>query len=412
MTDPAALFTFIPHGGVTAPQGWQAASTACGMRYSKRDDLALVVSDTPCAAAALFTTNAVQAAHIHYDRALMERNPAGIRAVMINSGSANACTGNVGVAAAASTAQALEARLNLPPDSAFVMSTGVIGVPLPLDKMLRGISQASERLGEEHGLAAARAIMTTDIHPKQCAARVPLPEGGEIIIGGMAKGSGMIHPQMGTMLAVLTTDATLPPPVLDAALRTAADRSFHCISVDGDTSTNDTVLALANGQAGQPPITDLATPAGHAFVAALTAVCQHLAREIARDGEGATRLVTITVTGALDDKEAHNAAMTVARSALVKTALFGADPNWGRVVCALGYSTATVDPERLILYFGGLKVFEHGMPLDFDEALAHTLLSEPEVLVEADLGMGPGVATVWTCDFSYDYVKINAEYRS
>jgi glutamate N-acetyltransferase/amino-acid N-acetyltransferase len=228
----------------------------------------------------------------------------------------------------------------------------------------------------------------------------------------MAKGSGMIHPNMATMLSTITTDATLRPDLLRAALRHAADRSFHCISVDGDTSTNDTLLALANGQADLPPITSLDTPDGQAFLASLTALCQHLAREVARDGEGATRFVTIHVRGAASDADAHHAAMTVARSPLVKTAIFGADPNWGRIVCALGYSQATLDPSRLMLYFGDIKVFAQGVPLDFDEQAAHQLLSQPDVLIDADLGLGDGSATAWTCDFSYDYVKINAEYRS
>jgi glutamate N-acetyltransferase/amino-acid N-acetyltransferase len=417
MTIQTKSFAFMKEGGVTTPQGWRAASVACGMRYKGRDDLALLVSDVPSAAAAMFTTNAVKSAHVLYDRELMARNPAGIQAVMINSGSANACTGDVGLAAAATTAHALERALELPPDSVFVMSTGVIAMQLPVDKMLQGIAQAVPKLDAAHGYGAARAIMTTDIHPKQCAVRVELPGGAVCHIGGMAKGSGMIHPNMATMLAVITTDATLTPESLDTALRYAVNRSFHCISVDGDTSTNDTALLLANGQADLPPIhidaiDDNLAPEGQAFVAALTAVCQYLAQEVARDGEGATRFVTINVRGAASDSEAHTAAMAVARSPLVKTALFGADPNWGRVICALGYSGATVDPNRMVLYLGTQKVFAHGLPLDFDEALAHEQLDAPEALIEADLGLGSGSATAWTCDFSYDYVKINAEYRS
>jgi glutamate N-acetyltransferase/amino-acid N-acetyltransferase len=254
--------------------------------------------------------------------------------------------------------------------------------------------------------------MTTDIHPKMCAVTVELADGERFHIGGMAKGSGMIHPNMATMLGVITTDATLPPLLLDAALRYAADRSFHCISIDGDTSTNDTLLALANGQAGLPSIDSISAPDGQAFLAGLTTVCQYLAREIARDGEGATRLVTIQVNGATDDHEAHQAAMAVARSPLVKTAIFGGDPNWGRVVCALGYSGAAVEPDRIVLHFGDIEVFARGIPLPFDEQAAHKRLMEPEVFITADLGMGSGTATTWTCDFSYEYVKINAEYRS
>ncbi len=410
MTERIPPFVFLEHGFVTSPQGWRAAAVACGMRYSGRDDLALVVSDRPCSAAALFTTNAVQAAHIHYDREVLARNPSGIRAVMINSGSANACTGEDGIAAAATTARALEEELGLPPHSACVMSTGVIGLPLAVEKMLRGIPAAARQLHASNGSAAALAIMTTDTRPKQCAVQVDLPGGEQIVIGAMAKGSGMIHPNMGTMLAVLTTDATIPPPILHAALRHAADRSFNCISVDGDTSTNDTLLMLANGQAAA--IEDLASPAGEAFLEALTAVCQYLACEVVRDGEGATRLVTIQVRGAASDSEAHRAAMSVARSPLVKTALFAADPYAGRMVCALGYSNVTLDPNRLEIYFAGIKVFAQGQPTSFDEKAVHHLLEAPEIVIEADLGLGSGAATVWTCDLSYEYVKINSEYRS
>jgi glutamate N-acetyltransferase/amino-acid N-acetyltransferase len=405
-------FSFLEHGYVTTPRGWRAAAVACGMRYSGRADLALVVSDVPCTMAALFTTNAVQAAHIQYDRALMQRSADRIQAVMVNSGSANACTGQAGIDAAATTARTLEQTLGLPEDSVFVMSTGVIGMPLAVDKMLAGIPRAAQELDTEHGADAALAIMTTDTRPKQCAVQVTLSGGGQVHIGGMAKGSGMIHPNMGTMLGVITTDATLSPAALDAALRYACDRSFNCISVDGDTSTNDTLIALANGQAEQSPIEDITTPDGQAFLSALTAVCQYLAREVVRDGEGASRLVTITVRGAASDAEAHQAAMAVARSPLVKTALFAADPYAGRAVCALGYSGVTLDPNRLVVYFAGVKVFEHGTPSAFDEKATHRLLDASEIEVVADLGIGEGTATVWTCDFSYEYIKINSEYRS
>jgi len=228
----------------------------------------------------------------------------------------------------------------------------------------------------------------------------------------MAKGAGMIHPNMATMLAVVTTDAAVEPAVLDAALRHAAELSFNSISIDGDTSTNDTLLVMANGVAGTPPIVGLSTPDGAVFLEGLTALCQRLAQAIVRDGEGATRFVTITVRGARTPADAKLAAMTIAKSPLVKTALYGADPNWGRVLCAIGYSGADVDPGRVLLHFGGLKVLEHGLPLPFDERAASDRLNVPEVAVDADLGLGTGEATVWTCDFSEDYVKINAEYRT
>ncbi len=406
--------TPLEGAGITAPQSWRAIGIACGLRYSGRPDLALLVSDTACTAAALFTTNKVKAAHILYDQPILMHNAAGIRAVLVNAGSANACTGDAGVQDCATVAQAVEQTLGLPAQSALVMSTGVIGVRLRVSRIVTGIATAATQLDRTPAAAslAARAIMTTDTYPKQYAVQVRLADGSSFTIGGMAKGSGMIHPNMATMLGVLTTDAAVAPEVLRAALRYVADHSFHCISVDGDTSTNDTLLALANGQAGGPQITELDSPLGRALVQGLLAVAQPLARDVVRDGEGATRLVTIHVRGAADDAAAHQAAMTVATSALVKTALFGADPNWGRVVCALGYSNTPLDPQRLVLWFGGIKVFEHGVPLDFDERAAHQLLDQPEVVIDADLGLGPGTATVWTCDFSYQYVKINAEYRT
>lgn len=452
-------YTFIEHGHVATPPGWRVGVAACGIRY-RRQDLALLVSDTPCTATALFTTNKVKAAHIHYDQPVLERSSEQIRAVLINTGSANACTGHEGVEAAATTARAVEATLHLPADSTIVMSTGVIGVPLPVEKVIRGINRAANNLQPAHGPAMAHAIMTTDTRPKQCAVQVTLPSGGSITIGGVAKGSGMIHPNMGTMLAVITTDAAITPAALKAALRYAADRSFHCITVDSDTSTNDTLLALANGLAthtipslessASPELTDrlhdylvakamderdgserrrmqarirnlggsvtalggVATDDVQAFTEGLTAVCQYLAREVARDGEGATRLVTVNVHGAASYGEAHRAAMSVARSPLVKTALFGADPNWGRIVCALGYSGAELDPQQLVLRLGGIKVFERGLPTHFDEDTLHDLLAGSEVVVDAELGMGESNATVWTCDLSYNYVKINTDYRT
>ncbi|OAN46827.1 ornithine acetyltransferase [Chloroflexus islandicus] len=405
------MISFLADGHVASPRGWRAAVAACGIKYANRDDLALVVSDYPATAAAVFTTNAVKAAPVLYDMALMAQG-GDLRAVVINAGNANACTGVDGDAAAVAMARAVEQALDLPPNSVFVMSTGTIGVPMPVDKITRGIAEAATRLSPDHGLAVARAIMTTDTRPKHCAVTVTLPDGNVITIGGMAKGAGMIHPNMATMLAVVTTDAAVPRDVLDAAMRQVLEVSFNSISIDGDTSTNDTLLVMANGVSGAPPITDLASPAGAAFIAGLTAVCQHLAHAIVRDGEGATRFVTITVRGAVNNAEAKQAAMTIARSPLVKTALFGADPNWGRVLCAIGYSGVTVDPNRVVLHFGGMRVLENGLPLPFDEKAAHKLLDVPDITIDADLGLGDGSATVWTCDFSYDYVRINAEYRT
>ncbi|GAB4438545.1 MAG: bifunctional glutamate N-acetyltransferase/amino-acid acetyltransferase ArgJ [Chloroflexi bacterium OHK40] len=403
---------FIESGHAASPTGWRAATAACGIKYAGRDDLALLVSDTPASAAAIFTTNKVKAAPVRYDMALIQRNAGGLRAVTINAGNANACTGPAGDAAVLAMARATEQALGLEPESVFVMSTGTIGVPMPVEKITAGIAVAATRLSAEAGVAAARAIMTTDTRPKHCAARVALPDGSLITIGGMAKGAGMIHPNMATMLSVVTTDAAVHPALLDRALRAAADRSFNSISIDGDTSTNDTLVVLANGAAGAPAIVDAASPAFAAFQAGLLAVCQRLAQAVVRDGEGATRFVTITVRGAVSDADARLAAMTIARSPLVKTALYGADPNWGRVLCAIGYSGAEVEPDRVVLHFGGLRVLEGGLPLPFDERAASDRLNVPEVEIDADLGLGTGEATVWTCDLGPDYITINAEYRT
>jgi glutamate N-acetyltransferase/amino-acid N-acetyltransferase len=344
--------------------------------------------------------------------ALMGRNAAGLRALVVNAGNANACTGPDGEAAALAMARASEAALGLPVDTAFVMSTGTIGVPMPVELIVAGIASAAGRLDGAGGAAAARAIMTTDTRPKHAALRVALPSGASIIMGGMAKGAGMIHPNMATLLSVVTTDAAISPAAIEAALRQAVALSFNSISIDGDTSTNDTLLVLANGAAGNQPIERLESPDGAAFLAGLTALCQRLAQAVVRDGEGATRFVTISVRGAQNDADAKLAAMTIAKSPLVKTALYGADPNWGRVLCAIGYSGAAVDPERVVLHFGGMRVLEGGLPLPFDERAASDLLNVPEVTIDADLGLGEGAATVWTCDFGPDYITINAEYRT
>jgi glutamate N-acetyltransferase / amino-acid N-acetyltransferase len=406
------MVTFLEDGHAASPTGWIAATAQCGIKYKGRDDLALLVSAEPCSAAAIFTTNKVKAAPVRYDMELMRRSPASLRAVVINAGNANACTGPDGDAAALSMAQAVESALALPADSVFVMSTGTIGVPMPIAKVLSGIAVAVTTLAPNHGIAVARAIMTTDTRPKYCAARVVLPSGHTITIGGMTKGAGMIHPNMATLLATVTSDVAVSPACLDAALRDAANLSFNSISIDGDTSTNDTLLVLANGTATNPQIEDLASSDGQAFLEGLTAVCQYLAKAVVRDGEGATRFVTITVRGAVHDADAKQAAMTIAKSPLVKTALYGADPNWGRVLCALGYSGAEIDPDKVLLSFGGMRVLEGGMPLPFDEKAASDLLNVPEITIDADLGLGDGIATVWTCDFSENYIKINAEYRT
>lgn len=402
---------WITDGTVTSVPGFRASGVACGIKGDDQPDLALVASERPCVAAGVFTQNRFAAAPVLYDRSLLAANPAGMRAVIVNSGCANACTGDEGLAdarrMAAKTARAVGCRA----DAVLVMSTGVIGVRLPLDKLQAGIPAAARALSTEGGAAAARAIMTTDTRPKVCAVRTWV-QGRPVTVGGMAKGAGMIHPNMATMLALIATDAVVDPAVLQSILREAADDSFNAISVDGDTSTNDTLLLLANGQAGHRPLLDVAANDAVALAEAVQAVATHLAQEIVRDGEGASRFVSITVRGAVDQADARRAANAVARSPLVKTAICGADPNWGRVLCAVGYSGAEVDPARAALWFGDLALVANGRPLDYDEAQAAEILRRPEVAITVDLALGPGQATVWTCDLTRGYIDINAHYRT
>lgn len=400
-------------GAITRVNGFRAAGVACGLKQSGQPDLALVVCDRPATAAGVFTTNAFRAAPVLYDAALLARVPA-VRGVVANAGNANACTGDQGLRDAEQMARLAESALSLPPGSMLVMSTGVIGHLMPMDRVEQGIRDAARVLSPAGGADAARAIITTDLVTKEAYLRLSAG-GGQVAIGGMTKGSGMIHPAMArlhaTMLAVIVTDARISPPALQAALEAAVAVSFNRISVDGDTSTNDTVLVLASGAAGDGDIAagsdDFA-----AFQTGLTGVCVSLARQIARDGEGATRLVEITVRGAASDADAERAAKTVATSPLVKTALFGADPNWGRILAAVGRSGAQVDPGRAGLWLGTLQLVAHGMPLAFDRDAARAVLQQPEVGITVDLGLGEGKATVWTCDLSYKYVEINAEYHT
>ncbi|NPA90432.1 MAG: bifunctional glutamate N-acetyltransferase/amino-acid acetyltransferase ArgJ [Chloroflexi bacterium] len=400
--------------------GFKAAGGAVGIKKDGKDDLALVVSETRCTAAAVFTQNAFAAAPVLYDRALMDRAATHIQAVIINAGNANACTGTPGLRRAEAMARLTEQTLGLPPDHAFVMSTGVIGVPLPVERIEQGLPQVAARLREDGWLEAARAIMTTDTFPK--LAHVALS--GDLapaVVGGMAKGAGMIHPNMATMLAVLATDLPVSAEVLHTVLKRAVDASFNRISVDGDTSTNDTVLLLANGRASVPPLERLDDPRLPQFQEAVTRVARSLAHMIVRDGEGATKFVTIRVRGAVDDADALRAARAVANSPLCKTAFFGGDPNWGRVLAAVGYSGARVDPNRTSLWFAGgtdgkrgpaLQVVQGGVPTDYEESEAAHIFAQPEIDVLIDLGLGPGEAEMWTCDLGYEYVRINAEYRT
>lgn len=399
-------------GAITRVPGFLAAGVSCGLKESGALDLALIKAERPCAAAAVFTTNAFKAAPVLFDQALLARSNSTLQAVVINAGIANACTGEQGLRDAEAMARLAAEALDLPGDRVFVMSTGVIGQGLPMDNVAAGIAAAAHALSREGGADAARAIMTTDLVPKEGFVQTTL-DGVPVTIAGMAKGSGMIHPNLATMLVTLVTDANIAPEALDEALRRAVAASFNRITVDGDTSTNDTVLLLASGTAGHRPIDHVEAPNFGPFLAALTGLCTGLARMIARDGEGATKLVTITVRNARTEAEAELAAKTVATSPLVKTAIFGHDPNWGRILAAIGRSGARVDPARTSLWLGPAQLVAGGEPVAFDAAaLSRWLADSDEVEIVADLDLGSAAATVWTCDFSYRYVEINAEYHT
>lgn len=415
------------------PLGFRFAGVAAGIKKTSALDLALIASDRPAAAAAVFTRNAFPAAPVLYDRALVAENPAGLRAVAINAGCANACTGDAGLADAAEMAALAEAALGMPPRSAAVMSTGVIGPRLPMAKIAAGVQMAAAALSPAGWDAASRAIMTTDTRPKVAFREVgghgdAGGHGGPLRLMGMCKGAGMIHPNMATMLAVIVTDAAVEPAALQAILRQAVDVSFNAISIDGDTSTNDTVLVLANGASGWK--LEAGSPEFSAFASALTSLTTDLAQQIVRDGEGATKFITIRVEGAASDADAKRAAKAIANSPLVKTAFYGGDANWGRILAAVGYSGALVDPGRADLWIAAgtgsedtgtrghgdgdsaLQLVRAGQPLPYSEEAASAIFAGPEITVLVDLGSGAGQATVWTCDLSHEYVSINGHYRT
>jgi glutamate N-acetyltransferase/amino-acid N-acetyltransferase len=402
-------------GGVCAPKGFRAGGIWCGIKASSRKrDLALIYSEKPCTAAAMFTTNRVKAASVLVSREHLARGR--LRAVIANSGNANACTGEAGLAAARRMAELAADEFALEPSDVAVASTGVIGVPLPIAAIESGISSLADSLrADESGHEAAlEAIMTTDTRKKAAGLELEI-DGKPVRMGGMTKGSGMIHPSMATMLCFVTTDAAISGELLDKALRRAVARSFNRLTVDGDTSTNDTVIVMANGEAGNDPIS-AEGPAFGLFAQALEALCVKLARAMARDGEGATRLLTVSLRGASDEAAAETLAKAVASSSLVKAACFGADANWGRVLCALGYAGADFDPEKTDIRFassgGEILVCRGGAPVPFSEEEAKKILTREEIEIRIDLGGGQGCAVVWGCDLSYDYVKINGDYRS
>ena len=403
-------------GGVTAAKGFQAASTAAGIKYKTgRKDMALLYSETPCNVAGTFTTNLVKAAPVKWDQKVVSQTKKA-QAVVVNAGIANACTGEEGMGYCLETAQKAGGMLKIPAEQVLVASTGVIGMQLPMDKICAGIEQMAPQLkgGIESGHEAALAIMTTDTHEKEVAVELELG-GKTVTIGGMCKGSGMIHPNMCTMLSFVTTDAAISQELLQKALSTDVQDTYNMISVDGDTSTNDTCLLLANGRAGNTEITEK-NDDYKAFCEALNFVNETLAKEMAGDGEGATALFEVKVIHAATKEQAKVLSKSVITSSLTKAAIYGHDANWGRILCAMGYSGAQFDPEKVDLYFesvaGSLKIIENGVALDYSEEQATKILSEKAVTAIADIKEGDASATAWGCDLTYDYVKINADYHS
>ena len=394
---------------VTAPKGFLAAGVKAGIKKSGKEDVAIIYSEVPAAAAGVFTTNTMAAAPVVISRKVAAGGTAS--AVAVNALCANACTGEQGAKDAQEMAQVAAEALSVPTEHVFVASTGIIGQTLPMDKLTAGIKDAVSKLSKEGGDDACLAILTTDTTEKKTAYTFTL--GGQTVtIAGMAKGSGMIHPNMATMLAFVTTDAAIDSALLQKALKDAVEVSFNMVSVDGDTSTNDSLFALANGMAGNATISDAGSQDYAIFADALKTVCTDLAKKVAKDGEGATKFLEVTVEGADDFASAKQVAMAIAKSPLVKTAFFGEDPNWGRIICAIGYSGVGVQPVDTDIWIGDVQVVAGGMGADFKEAELKRTMAKDDVVITAKIGKGTEKATVWTCDFSYEYVKINGEYHT
>lgn len=402
-------------GGVTAAKGFEAAGVEAAIKYKNRKDMAMIYSQKPCVLAGTFTSNVVKAAPVLWDKRVVEESPFG-QAVIVNAGIANACTGKEGYDYCSETAIAAAKALNIPKDAVLVASTGVIGMQLPIDRIKAGVAKLAEEKADtrEAGTKAAEAIMTTDTRSKQFAAEIEIG-GKKVTIGGMSKGSGMIHPNMCTMLAFVTTDAVISKELLTKAVKEDVVDTFNMISVDGDTSTNDTLLVMANGMAENPEIKD-GTPEYEEFKKALHYINESLAKMMAGDGEGATALLEVKVLAADTKENARTLSKSVVCSSLVKAMIYGHDANAGRILCALGYSGVQFDPEKIDLYFesraGKIQVYQGGTPGDYSEEEATVILSQPEVTVLVDMKMGSETATAWGCDLTYDYVKINADYRS
>lgn len=405
-------------GGITAPRGYKAAGIVAGLKPSGAPDLALIVSETEAIAAGVFTTSQVRAACVDYCRSRLQAK-ASASAILCNAGQANAATGQQGWLDALESAQILAQALNISPDSVLLASTGVIGHRIRMDAIRSGIPRLVQALSENGGEDAAKAIITTDLVTKSIALETTI-DGRPVRIGGIAKGSGMIHPNMATMLAFVTCDAAVSTQLWQQMLSRAADKSFNQITVDGDTSTNDSLIALANGQSRTAAITEMGKDA-QKLEAMLTAVCQHLAKAIARDGEGATCLIEVRVSGATDESSARQVARTIAGSSLFKSAIFGRDPNWGRIAAAAGRAGVQFHQEDLQIKLGDFVLMENGQPLEFDrisasnylkQAAAGAYLQDDRVVVSVCIGNGSGTGIAWGCDLSYDYVKINAEYTT
>ena len=402
-------------GGVTAAKGFQAASTAAGIKYQGRTDMAMVYSEKPCVAAGTFTTNIVKAAPVKWDQEIVYKHPTA-QVVICNSGIANACTGEEGFSYCRATAKAAAETLKVDENSVLVASTGVIGMQLPIEKLSDGVKAMAPKLQGtlEAGNEAAKAIMTTDTREKEVAVQIEIG-GKTVTIGGMCKGSGMIHPNMCTMLGFVTTDVCITKQLLQEALSQDVKDTYNMVSVDGDTSTNDSVVLLANGMAENEVIT-VDSESYKTFAEALHEINEYLAKKIAGDGEGATALFEVTVVGADTKETAKTLAKSIVCSNLTKAAIAGHDANWGRILCAMGYSGAQFDPEKVDLFFeskaGKIQIIENGTAVDYSEAEATKILSETEVTAIADVKMGDKTATAWGCDLTHGYIEINADYRS
>jgi glutamate N-acetyltransferase/amino-acid N-acetyltransferase len=402
------VFTPI-EGSITFPQGFTATGVKAGVKKSGKEDVAVIYSTVPAQAAAVFTTNLMAGAPVKISQAVLKSGAA--QAFVVNSGCANACTGEQGLADAQEMANFTASLLKISASDVFVASTGVIGMLMPMKKIKKGIELAVKSLSITGGELAVKAIMTTDTFTKSLAYEFSL--GGKTVrIAGIAKGAGMIQPNLATMLSFITTDAAIAAPVLQQALAAAVKISFNMVSVDGDTSTNDMVGVLANGLADNPMIDRASHPDFIIFQEALTSLCTYLAKQVARDGEGATKFLELTVHNAASFAAGKQVAMAIAKSPLVKTAFFGQDPNWGRILCAVGYAGIPLDPDKISLAIGGVKIVDKGLGVVYDEAILREVMADSDIKVDVDLAAGNETVTVWSCDFSYEYVKINGEYHT